>query len=814
MIGAVPFRSFFYLLATGAATLALGGLSSCTEEENRPDDVVSVAAEPLTLGAVNVLTRNYGNLRTGANLSETVLKPSNVNTSSFGKVFQVSVDDQVYAGLLYASAVPIAGRNHNVFYVATVNNTVYAFDADVGGAPLWSKNFNGTGRASRNSETPCGPTGNFNFLSNIGIVGTPVIDGPSGTMYFVTRTVEGTSTIQRVRAIDITTGLDRSNSPKVISMTAPGTGLGSVGGNIAFDPFAQNQRPALALSRGVVYVAWAAYCDKGNYHGWTAGFDATTLNLTGASNDTPNGAMAGIWMGGAGPVADANGFVYVTSGNGDWNGTSNFGETLLKLSPSTLARSSFFTPGNVAALNAADDDLSSSGPMMLPIAGNLMVTGSKEGKIYMLSSAASNIGGMASGDTQIPQVFQAVVPSVRPSNTHHIHSAPLAWQSPQGLNLYVWGENDFLRMYRFNAATQKFNTTPAASGSILPPIGMPGGMLAVSANGSAAGTGVVWATVPKSGDASGSTVPGTLRAFDAETLALLWSSTTNTSGADDTFNLAKFNVPTVANGRVYVASFSNSVSVYGLRGSGSAPPAPTGLVATAGSGRAMLSWNASTGATGYDVKRATVSGGPFTLIGSSTSTRFTDTAATNGTTFFYVVAATNASGASANSAQVSATPNAATCRTAVGSGAFVNTAITSQGGSFTAEYDATPSVTNIDASIALSKGAQTAYAGYATITRFNPTGTIDARNAAAYAANSSIPYTAGSTYHFRLAVDVSARTYSIFVTPPGGSEIVLGTNFAFRSEQAGVTSLDNWGMKVSTTATSNTETACNFWIHP
>lgn len=814
MVIAVQFRSCFYLVATVAGTLALGAVTSCADEENHPEDLVSTASEPLSLGAVNVLTRNYGNLRTGANLSETVLKPSNVNTSSFGKLFQVSVDDQVYAGILYASAVPIAGRNHNVFYVATVNNTVYAFDADVGGGPLWTKNFNGAARPSRNSETPCGPTGNYNFLSNIGIVGTPVIDGPSGTMYFVTRTVEGTSTVQRMRAIDITTGLDRSNSPKVISMTVPGTGVGSVGGNLAFDPYVQNQRPALALSRGVVYVSWAAYCDKGNYHGWTAGFDATTLNLTGASNDTPNGAMAGIWMGGAGPVADANGFVYVTSGNGDWNGTSNFGESLLKLSPSTLGRSSFFTPGNVAALNAADDDLSSSGPMMLPIAGNLMVTGSKEGKIYLLSSGASNIGGMATGDTQIPQVFQAVVPSVRPSNTHHIHGAPVAWQSPQGLNLYVWGENDFLRMYRFNTATQKFNTTPAATGSVLPPIGMPGGMLAVSANGSSSGTGVVWATVPKSGDASGSTVPGTLRAFDAETLASLWSSTTNTSGADDPFNLSKFNVPTVADGKVFVASFSNSISVYGLRGSGSAPPAPTGLLATAGNGRAMLSWTASTGATKYDVKRATVSGGPFTVIGSPTSTTFTDTAGTNGTTFFYVLTASNASGVSASSAQVSAAPNAATCRTAVGGGAFINTAITSQSGSFTAEYDATPSVTNIDAMIALSRGAQTGYPGYATLTRFNATGTIDARNAAGYSANASIPYSAGSTYHFRLPINVAARTYSVFVTPPAGSEITLGTNFAFRSEQAGVTSLDNWGIMVSSAATSNKETGCNFWIHP
>ena len=152
MISPVHFRSHFYLAVSFAGSLALSALSSCSDAQTQPEDNVSVASEALTLGAVNVLTRNYGNLRTGANLSETVLKPSNVNTSSFGKIFQVSVDDQVYAGILYASAVPIAGRSHNVFYVATVNNTVYAFDADVGGAPLWRTNFNGTARPSRSSE--------------------------------------------------------------------------------------------------------------------------------------------------------------------------------------------------------------------------------------------------------------------------------------------------------------------------------------------------------------------------------------------------------------------------------------------------------------------------------------------------------------------------------------------------------------------------------------------------------------------------------------------------------------------------------------
>jgi hypothetical protein len=250
---------------------------------------------------------------------------------------------------------------------------------------------------------------------------------------------------------------------------------------------------------------------------------------------------------------------------------------------------------------------------------------------------------------------------------------------------------------------------------------------------------------------------------------------------------------------------------------GTPPAAPSGLAGTAGSAQAMLSWAVSSNATGYNVKRSTTSGGPYTTVGSPTATTFVDKTAANGTTYFYVVSATNGGGESANSAEISVAPNTSACTTATGGasapGAFVNTSFASQAGTFTAEYDGTPSQV-LDSSIAMSKGAQTAYTGFATLTRFNTVGDIDARNGSAFTANVTLPYTGSNTYHFRVVVNVPAHTYSIFVTPPGGSEQTIGSNFAFRTEQNAVTSLDNWGIKVNVAGTTITDRVCNFWIHP
>ncbi|PYX95801.1 MAG: hypothetical protein DMG63_18280 [Acidobacteria bacterium] len=505
-----------------------------------------------------VLTRGYNNQRTAANLVEKKLKPSKVDPKQFGKLFMLPVDDQIYAGLLYAADLEIAGHKHNVLFVATVNNSVYAFDADHFGPPLWHRNFNGSGRPTRNTEVGQACRIYNDFIGNIGIVGTPVI-GPDRTMYFVTRMVEGDATVQRLRAIDITTGADRPNSPQIIQATVSGTGDDTNGSVVRFNPLTENQRPALALADGTVYIGWASFCDTRPYHGWMISYDASTLKQIGVFNSSPNGNMAGIWMSGAGPVLDQSGNLYFSTGNGSYDGTTGFGESLVKVQAKTLHPLDFFTPSNFNTLNDFNLDFGTQGPTMLPGTNHLLV-GGKEGKMYLLD--AGKLGGQSPGDIQISQVVQAVDPTVRPTLTHHMHNAIPVWESPEGLNVYVWGESDFLRVYRFDPSTHKFATKAVATGSILAPSGMPGGMMTISSNGSHSGTGILWAALPRAGDANQMTVPGALYAYDAENLKLLWSST---AAGDDPLNFAKGSPPIVANGKVYMASISNFVSVYGER---------------------------------------------------------------------------------------------------------------------------------------------------------------------------------------------------------------------------------------------------------
>jgi hypothetical protein len=520
---------------------------------------------------VSVLTRSYDNQRSGANLLEATLTASNVTANTFGKVFDLPVDDEVYAQILYVPKTAIAGGTHNVIYVATVNNTVYAFDADTPLLRLWERNFNGTGRPTSHTEVGQSCTAYSDYGGNVGIVGTPVIDGLTRTMYFVTRTVEGVATVQRLHAVDIGTGLDTASSPVVLAATAPT----SLGATLTFDPVVQNQRMSLSLSDGVVYIGWSSFCDSGTYHGWMMAYDAATLAQVGVFNDTRDGNRGGIWQAGAAAAFDPAGNLYLMTGNGSYDGMTNFGQSILKMTPKTLSVLDYFSPSNYATLNMLDWDLGSAGPSWLP-GVNLLVGGGKEGKLYLVDPA--NMGHQVAGDTQVVQSFQAVDPTVRPGATHHIHNTLATWVSPAGMNVYLSGENDYLRAFRFNAVDHKFDLPPVAVSTVLPPLGMPGGMLTLSANGSQPGSGIVWATTPRVGDANEAVVPGILRAYDAESLALLWEST---QPADGLLNFAKFSNPTVANGKVYAASFSHLVTVYGLR-----PPPPVNLAlsqATTGS---------------------------------------------------------------------------------------------------------------------------------------------------------------------------------------------------------------------------------------
>jgi outer membrane protein assembly factor BamB len=540
----------FSRTATVAWSFTLGLLVPACGASTPSESTSNVETAATPLGSLNVLTRAYDNQRSGANLNESVLDVHNVNSSRFGLLFQSRVDDELYASLLYASGVTIDGASRNVIYAATVNNTLYAIDAD-DGSRLWSRSYNGSGRATRIQDTDDFATC-YNVTSNTGITGTPVIDGETQTLYLVSHTL--TDGVQRhvLHAVDITTGSEKLGGPVTINPSG-------------FNSVYQNQRPALALSGGVLYMAFASYCDRGPYHGWIMAYDAKTLQRTAVLNVTRDGSDGGIWQGGAGPAFDAEGNLYVATGNGSFDGNKQFGMSLLELAPRTLDRIDYFTPSNYAALNDRDLDLGSAGPSLVPDQ-DLVVTGGKGGHLYLLKRG--DLGHRVDGDTQIPQRFAAVSTAPHPSGTHHIHNGVAFWKSPEGTNLYVWGENDYLRAYRFNESSGKFAMPAVAVGTVLPPEGMPGGMMSVSANGSQAGTGILWATTQAVGDANNFTVPGTLHAFDASSLRLLWQSR---AVGDDMLSLAKYNAPLVANGKVYVASFSNTISVYGLR---NGPPPP------------------------------------------------------------------------------------------------------------------------------------------------------------------------------------------------------------------------------------------------
>jgi hypothetical protein len=508
---------------------------------------------------VSIWTHHNDNARTGANIAERTLNTSNVNITKFGKLFSLPVDGQVYAQPLYLPQVNISGKGvHNTLFVATMNDSVYAFDADsnsgANASPLWKVNF--TNPAAGITPVPAGDLqapGNYNVHGVVGILSTPVINQSTGTIYVLARTKENGQNFHRLHALDITSGAERPNSPVTIQASLPGKAYDAVGGVVSFNPLVANQRTALALSQGIVYIAWASLTDRDPFHGWVMGYDANTLRQVTVYNDTVDGGRGGIWQAGNGPAIDAAGSLYMLTGNGDWNGSTNLGSSAIKLSPNPLTATDYFTPSDWQYQNDLDLDLGSSGPLLLP-GTNLVIGGGKEGIMYVMSTYA--MGHLQSNPTSQVQAFQAAI--------GHIHGAPVYWQSPNlGPLIYVWGERTPLRAFHFNS-NNAFDTAPIMQSTFSAPPGMPGAMLSVSANGSQSGTGIVWAALPVDSDAVAADVPGVLRAFDASDLTHeLWNSLQNKT-RDDLGLFGKFVPPSVANGRVYLATFSNQICVYGL----------------------------------------------------------------------------------------------------------------------------------------------------------------------------------------------------------------------------------------------------------
>ncbi len=536
----------------------------------------TTAGYPPNTQHISVVTQHNDNTRAGLNNLELKLTTSNVNKQQFGKLFSLSVDDQVYAQPLVVGNLPVGSGYHNVVFIATVNNTVYAFDGDNGNL-YWKMNYTRAGMRPPNSGDMksgwCNPYQDFNF--NIGIVGTPVIDPATSTLYFVARSTDGTQFVQYIHAVNLVTGTEQAGSPVAISASVPGTGDGNINNVVSFDPMRNNQRQGLVLVNGVVYISFSSHCDWNPYHGWILGYNAQTLQQQTVYNDTPSGENGGLWESGQGVAADAQGNLYVVSGNGTVgqgnlytstsNGTSeitpnpnpadptNRGESALKLTPSgsSLLLSSYFTPTNYLNLNINDLDYGVMGTMLIPNS-NYYLTGCKDGNLYLLDK--DNMGGYSSSSNQVQQTV--------PLNTS-LHCQPSYFKGSAHEFVYVWSENDQLRALSFNRASNMFENTQIVS-NVSGPSGGSGADLSVSSNGSLDGTGILWASYASSGDAGHANSPGILRAFDANDITKeLWNS--NQTLGDEVGNFAKFSPPTIANGHVYLATFSNQVIVYGLK---------------------------------------------------------------------------------------------------------------------------------------------------------------------------------------------------------------------------------------------------------
>jgi sugar lactone lactonase YvrE len=504
--------------------------------------IVVLLAAVSAPGQVNVAMGQYDLGRTSSNLAETVLNTSNINSIQFGLLFSLPVDGFIFAQPLYLSNITIQGTTRNVVYVATMNNSVFAFDADNPsvGAPLWQVNLGPPSTETLNVVA---------FQTPSGILSTPVIDPVGGIIYVVALTVQNGASIYQLHALSITTGQEQLGGPVTIQASVPGSAADSVNGLIPFNAAIQWQRTALLLNNGSVYIGFGTGVpETETYHGWLLQYDAANLQLTQAYNTTPNGEGAGVWMSGGGPSADDTG-VYYATGNGSFDISGDTGESVIWLGPSSTAT---FTSFDYATLTTDDLDLGATATLLLPNT-DLLVVGGKDGSLYVLNR--SNLGGLQSGNTQIAQYFLGTA-GCASGPCEAIHNLAAWGLTSSPLLLYVWGARDILRSYSLSN-NGIFNTAPFATGTLT--AGYRGGELAVSSNAQLAGTGVLWATMSTQ---NATVVPGALYAFDASSLSALWNSGMN--AADALGNFAKFSAPTVANGKVYVATFSDQLNVYGL----------------------------------------------------------------------------------------------------------------------------------------------------------------------------------------------------------------------------------------------------------
>ena len=503
-----------------------------------------------SVASTQVTTAQYGNSRSGAATGETTLNPRNVSVGSFGKVGRFTVDGDVYAQPLYLPALDLAGGRTDVLFVATEHGSVYAFRAsDPGSPPIWKTSFidpslDITTVSFRDARCPF-------IRPEIGITSTPVIDAAAGIIYVLMRSREPTSSgdhrfVQRLHALNIRTGRDKV-PPIEIRAAVRGAGGDAKNGMVAFDPLRENPRAALLLTHGVVYLAWASTCDVNPYHGWVMAYDAKTLRQVGVFNATPSGSDAGIWQGDAGLAADSAGNVYAVTGNGTFSegaSAANYGNTVLKLAltPAGFTVRDYFTPYNQLELSSEDQDLGSSGPVLIDDRGphphTLFVTG-KEGVSYLIDR--DRMGRFHAGDDA--HALQTVKSSTGG------FGAVAYWNH----TVYVWGSNDVIKSYRVTTGHLSNPVEGTARSAD------PGATPTVSANGDR--DGIVWAVETRTW--RGNDKPSILHAFDAADVRKeLYNSEINAS-RDRAGTTLRFAIPTVAAGRVYVG-VKDAVDVYGV----------------------------------------------------------------------------------------------------------------------------------------------------------------------------------------------------------------------------------------------------------
>ena len=535
-------------------------------------------------GQTDVLMQHNDLNRTGWDNTETTLNQSNVTPTNFGLLYKKSVDDQIYAQPLVVSGITISGQTRNVVYVATVSNSVYAFDADDGTLnPYWQRNFTPANMAPPNAGDIHASLCSFSYSDfhgnpnlgqqgSFGIVGTPVIDRSTNTIYFVSRYKDpnvvdngshsndpdwsSTGFFQVFHALDLSTGLDKFGSPVAISAQVNGLGDGSSGGVIQFDPRRENQRGGLVLSNGVVYIPYAGHCDMNNYHGWILGYQASNItNQEIRYVTTPNDGRGGIWMSGAAPAVDASGNLCFASGNGASDGADpGVGLCVVKAAPNltthTLDNISWFQPQSYVNWNQADLDFA-TGLLLLPGASpDLMVTEHKTGNLVLLKQ---NLVGLGPFDETNTTNFLGYI-NLGVGNGAECHSS-ITYFGGATPYVYQFSEETHVMAYPVLNSSPWLGT-PIINNTVGTSVGLAGGFMSASSNGTDPSSAILWVThLTNSG--------GAMHALKANDITQeLWNSDANP--IDNLGAYAKMSCASIANGKVYTPTFNNSLNVYGL----------------------------------------------------------------------------------------------------------------------------------------------------------------------------------------------------------------------------------------------------------